>query len=152
MPSSASTSRWNPFVNFLASVISTIFPFFSYYRILIKDITCTPWSFLLKLKNSYIFHSFPAMQFRKNVKQSAIFLGEFEEEEWLRFLPKCAHALTFLALILIQFHSNCPLCRSHATYNSTGQHVYTISVMLVREAPQERAASNQVVWFETRWH
>ncbi|KAM5583809.1 RING-H2 finger protein ATL52 [Rosa sericea] len=71
-----------------------------------------------------IIRSLPITQFKKKSEAEdaeehqsntdcPVCLGEFEEGEWLRHLPKCNHAF-HISCIDTWFvaHSNCPLCRS----------------------------------------
>ncbi|XP_009336476.2 RING-H2 finger protein ATL52-like [Pyrus x bretschneideri] len=73
-----------------------------------------------------VARSLPVTQFKKkdeaeDAEQSpaqsytdcAICLGEFEDGEWIKELPKCSHGF-HIACINTWFvsHSNCPICRS----------------------------------------
>ncbi|KAM0999589.1 hypothetical protein ACFX15_006082 [Malus domestica] len=73
-----------------------------------------------------VARSLPVTQFKKkdevedaerrpgqSYTDCAICLGEFEDGEWIKELPKCSHEF-HIACIDIWFasHSNCPICRS----------------------------------------
>lgn len=50
--------------------------------------------------------------------ECAICLGEFEEGEWLKHLPNCAHVFHVSCIdSWFQSHSNCPLCRSQVVHH-----------------------------------
>lgn len=67
-----------------------------------------------------MFQNLPMSKYKKNEGENkaidldcAICLGEFEEGEWLKYLPNCAHRFHVLCIdTWFQSHSNCPLCRS----------------------------------------
>ncbi|KAK7312499.1 hypothetical protein VNO77_36399 [Canavalia gladiata] len=67
-----------------------------------------------------VVESLPMSQFKKSEGENkainvdcAICLGEFEEGEWLKHLPKCSHSFHVCCIdTWFQSHSNCPLCRS----------------------------------------
>ncbi|KAH0716453.1 hypothetical protein KY284_009358 [Solanum tuberosum] len=72
--------------------------------------------------DSYIMHSLPITQFKKNDEQTtrpnnsdcAVCLGEFQEGEWLKHLPYCSHVFHVACIdTWFQIHSSCPLCRSN---------------------------------------
>ncbi|KAF5727402.1 RING-H2 finger protein ATL16 [Tripterygium wilfordii] len=108
---------------------------------------------------SSIIQSLPIAQFKKkneaeegeikNDFSCAICLGEFEEGEWLRHLPICAHAFHIGCIdTWLQAHSNCPLCRSCVHHLGIHQEysVYMSSLLetLTREDFfQERATHYQ---------
>ncbi|KAL5986122.1 hypothetical protein ACLOJK_028112 [Asimina triloba] len=72
-----------------------------------------------------IVRALPAVQFKKmkDVETGwidcdcAVCLGEFEDGEWLRLLPVCAHVFHSSCVdAWFQTHSNCPLCRSSVVH------------------------------------
>uniref|UniRef100_A0A5B7B9H9 RING-type E3 ubiquitin transferase n=1 Tax=Davidia involucrata TaxID=16924 RepID=A0A5B7B9H9_DAVIN len=47
----------------------------------------------------------------------SVCLGEFEEDECLRLLPKCSHAFHVTCIdTWLKSHSNCPLCRANIVF------------------------------------
>ncbi|KAI9081767.1 hypothetical protein K1719_036029 [Acacia pycnantha] len=68
----------------------------------------------------WVVSSLPTSQFKKNEgsnKECAICLSEFEEEEWVKRLPSCAH-IFHVSCIATWFRSrsNCPICRSNVNH------------------------------------
>ncbi|OWM89325.1 putative RING-H2 finger protein ATL53 [Punica granatum] len=67
--------------------------------------------------------SLPIIRFLKDEKEKysilkntdcAVCLGEFEDGEQLKFLPKCSHSFHVSCINMwFMSHSNCPLCRTH---------------------------------------
>ncbi|XP_020272290.1 RING-H2 finger protein ATL66-like [Asparagus officinalis] len=65
-----------------------------------------------------IIISLPAVQFKNNEHRNSeccsICLGVFEEGEWIRVLPNCAHAFHVSCVdIWLRSSSSCPLCRNN---------------------------------------
>ncbi|KAJ4966670.1 hypothetical protein NE237_018519 [Protea cynaroides] len=51
----------------------------------------------------------------------SVCLGEFQEDETLRLLPKCSHAFHLPCIdTWLRSHTNCPLCRAPILCNSAG--------------------------------
>lgn len=46
--------------------------------------------------------------------ECAVCLGEFEDGEWVKFLPDCSHAfhMTCIDICMVTLHSTCPICRT----------------------------------------
>ncbi|XP_028775780.1 E3 ubiquitin-protein ligase RING1-like [Neltuma alba] len=68
-----------------------------------------------------VISALPMSQFKKNEgtnRECAICLGEFEEEEWVKRLPSCAHVFHVSCIATwLRSHSSCPLCRSNVNYD-----------------------------------
>ncbi|XP_021643455.2 RING-H2 finger protein ATL16-like [Hevea brasiliensis] len=88
---------------------------------------------------SAIMCSLPISQFKKEKEEEsrtsnsecAVCLGEFEEGEWLKHLPICAHVFHVACIdTWFQTRSNCPLCRSQV-YDLS--HEYSISMSILLE-------------------
>ncbi|EEF31275.1 RING-H2 finger protein ATL66 [Ricinus communis] len=91
---------------------------------------------------STIMHSLPITQFKNKKEEEprvsnnecAVCLGEYEEGEWLKHLPNCAHVFHVACIdTWFQTHSNCPLCRSHV-YDLS--HEYSMSINILLETPR----------------
>ncbi|KAJ9178237.1 hypothetical protein P3X46_010137 [Hevea brasiliensis] len=89
-------------------------------------------------RESTIVCSLPISQFRKGKEEEsrasnyecAVCLGEFEEGEWLKHLPNCAHVFHVACIdTWLQTRSNCPLCRSHV-YDSSHEYSFSMNTML----------------------
>lgn len=106
-----------------------------------------------------IIRSLPITQFKKKSEAEAaednksntdcpVCLGEFEEGEWLRNLPKCNHAF-HISCIDTWFvsHSNCPLCRSEVYdfIQDCPIPMYTLLETLRESVIQERALHYQML-------
>ncbi|KAL6275940.1 hypothetical protein ACE6H2_019541 [Prunus campanulata] len=103
--------------------------------------------------------SLPVTQFKKKDEAEAaehsqsnadcaICLGEFEEGEWLKKLPKCSHEF-HISCIDTWFvsHSNCPLCRSQV-YDFMHDCLFPMDTALEtlsQEEIQERASHYQML-------
>lgn len=148
-------SQWNAYVIGPVIAVCSSVVLFSYYRML-RRLCCTLNTQTLprnraqmsrinqnnledsSLQNyshgleSNIMRSLPISQFKKaeeseaSHRECAVCLGEFEEGEWLKHLPNCAHVFHVACIdTWFQTHSNCPLCRSHV-YDPC--HEYSISM------------------------
>ncbi|PIA52986.1 hypothetical protein AQUCO_01000687v1 [Aquilegia coerulea] len=114
--------------------------------------------------DSSILYCLPTIQYGKksegetdkNNKDCAVCLGEFEDGDWLRFLPNCTHSFHIACIdTWFESHSNCPLCRSHIIYNLADHRDYSVSMLTLLETLRredvirETAGSSQVVHFES---
>lgn len=87
---------------------------------------------------STIMHSLPISQYKKGKEEEprasnyecVVCLGEFDEGEWLKHLPNCAHVFHVACIdTWFQTHSNCPICRSHV-HDSGHEHSISMNTML----------------------
>ncbi|XP_030537629.1 RING-H2 finger protein ATL51-like [Rhodamnia argentea] len=72
--------------------------------------------------DSFTMRNLPTTQLRKKEAEAmkpsistecAVCLTEFEEGDWLKHLPYCAHSFHVACIdTWFQLHSNCPLCRA----------------------------------------
>ncbi|XP_060216396.1 RING-H2 finger protein ATL1-like [Lycium barbarum] len=136
-------SRWDPLLIVAVGVICLIFLLFSYFKII--QTHCCGFLSVHFYRNprhqlneqiledpdsqvrsrgldSYIMHSLPITQFKKNDEQTTrptnadcvVCLGEFQDGEWLKHLPYCSHIFHVACIdTWFQIHSSCPLCRSN---------------------------------------
>lgn len=134
---------WRPWVISFVALVSTFTLIFSYYNLLkrlcstsfsrnvnrrriLNEINPDDPSLQFQSQglDFSVTRSLPVTQFKKKDEAEAaehsqsnadcsICLGEFEEGEWLKKLPKCSHEF-HISCIDTWFvsHSNCPLCRS----------------------------------------
>ncbi|XP_030471875.1 RING-H2 finger protein ATL66-like [Syzygium oleosum] len=89
--------------------------------------------------DSFTMHNLPITRFckkeaemrKRSVRaECAVCLGEFEEGDWLKHLPDCAHSFHVACIdTWFQLHSSCPLCRAQVACHS---HVQSESVVSVR--------------------
>ncbi|KAL6204665.1 hypothetical protein ACLB2K_021932 [Fragaria x ananassa] len=106
-----------------------------------------------------VIRSLPITQFKKKSEAEdaednqsntdcPVCLGEFEEEEWIRHLPKCNHAF-HISCIDTWFvaHSNCPLCRSEVYdfHQDCPIPMYTLLESVRESVIQERALHYQML-------
>ncbi|KAG8387792.1 hypothetical protein BUALT_Bualt02G0058000 [Buddleja alternifolia] len=156
-------SHWDPRVIGIVGLICSIVLLFSYYKIIerncntFRGITLSRNSdqrrrinehleefssqFQSRALDSYIMHSLPITQIKKNEKdedlkgtngECAVCLGEFEEGDWVKHLPSCSHVFHVSCIdTWFQMHSSCPLCRAYVCddVNTAGQEC-TVSVFL----------------------
>ncbi|MCE3051293.1 hypothetical protein HAX54_049351 [Datura stramonium] len=90
--------------------------------------------------DSYVMHSLPITQFKKNDEQTArlhnsdcaVCLGEFQDSEWLKHLPCCSHVFHVACIdTWFQIHSSCPLCRSNVfSVKMQQEHSITMNSLL----------------------
>ncbi|KAF8037479.1 hypothetical protein BT93_B0389 [Corymbia citriodora subsp. variegata] len=81
--------------------------------------------------DSFTMHNLPATWFcKKEVEmmkpsistEGVVHSGEFEEGDWSKHLPNCAHSFHIACIdTLFQLHSDCPLCRSQVVCHSNVQ-------------------------------
>lgn len=162
--SDVSGSTWSPLVISLFGAICTIFLFLIFYSILKKQCSlfhAPPFRdrSLTRLLNGNhptedfpihfqshgldpaILYSLPTIQFRnydnekgQSSADCAVCLGEFEEGEWLRLLPSCAHIFHVSCVdTWFQTHSNCPLCRTDVVNDISSRHDYSVSMSTLME-------------------
>lgn len=59
--------------------------------------------------------------------ECSVCLGEFEEDESLRLLPKCSHAFHVPCIdTWLRSHKNCPLCRAPIIHENVGSHLNVV--------------------------
>ncbi|XP_022132635.1 E3 ubiquitin-protein ligase RING1-like [Momordica charantia] len=79
-----------------------------------------------------VIDSITMFKYRKEEKLTdgadcSICLGEFQEDESLRLLPKCSHAFHLPCIdTWLRSHKNCPLCRAPVVSNSAAPNLTTI--------------------------
>lgn len=151
-------STWGPILIPLAGAIFVIFVFLSYFNILRRrsfSFHALPFGDRTGLLNENtplhaqshgldfaIVRSLPSIQFRKPDRElgqsstdCAVCLGEFEEGQWLRLLPNCAHIFHVVCVdTWFRTHSTCPLCRSDVLHDFNSQHGYSISMITLMDA------------------
>ncbi|KAL7115603.1 hypothetical protein ACP275_04G192400 [Erythranthe tilingii] len=153
-------SKWDPQVIVLVGLVCSIFLLFSYYKILERNCAIINLSrnseqrrrinehleeyssqFHSMALDSHVMHSLPITQIKKKIDKNnnnnsaaecAVCLGEFEEEEWVKHLPNCAHVFHVSCIdTWFQTHASCPLCRSYVcdrTNDGTPPHGSSINV------------------------
>lgn len=157
-------SRWDPLLIASVGVICLILLLFSYLKI-IQTHCCGYLSARLyrnptqrrhineqilddtdsqiqsRRLDSYIMHSLPITQFKKDDQQTtrpnnadcAVCLGEFVDGEWLKHLPYCSHVFHVACIdTWFQIHSSCPLCRSNV-FSVKMQQGHSISMYTLLE-------------------
>ncbi|XP_043710168.1 RING-H2 finger protein ATL52-like [Telopea speciosissima] len=73
-----------------------------------------------------IINSIDVFKYQKGVglvegTECSVCLGEFQEDETLRLLPKCSHAFHLPCIdTWLRSHTNCPLCRAPIVSNPAG--------------------------------
>ncbi|XAR59022.1 hypothetical protein NMG60_11014635 [Bertholletia excelsa] len=104
------------------------------------------FQFQSRALDSYIMHSLPITQFEKKNEEElgerkmdcAVCLGDFEEGEWIKRLPKCSHLFHASCIdIWFQNHSRCPICRSSIFYTSMHGEVSISMETLVEHLSRE---------------
>ncbi|WCJ41177.1 RING/U-box superfamily protein [Euphorbia peplus] len=134
--------EWNPYVIGPLVIVCIAVLIFSYYRVLkrllaaintvifgnqvgmsmrhsnLNEIQEPSMQFQSQGLESTVMHSLPISQYKKKkadeeANECAVCLGEFEEGEWIKHLPVCAHVFHVACIdTWFQAHSNCPICRS----------------------------------------
>ncbi|KDP44186.1 hypothetical protein JCGZ_05653 [Jatropha curcas] len=160
-PEDFPSQQWNPYVIGPLIAMCIVVVIFSYYKI-IKRLCCALNTLTFSRNHvqtrhlsvedpslqyqshgleSIVMDSLPISQFKKEKEQEetrqsnsecAVCLGEFEEGEWLKHLPNCAHVFHVACIdTWFQTHSSCPLCRSLVYENSIS--INTLIESLQRE-------------------
>lgn len=86
--------------------------------------------------DSAILRFLPTIQFRNSDTEKgqrsancAVCLGEFEEGEWLRLLPNCAHIFHVSCVdTWFRTHTTCPLCRSDVLHDFNSEQEFSVSM------------------------
>ncbi|XP_038883202.1 E3 ubiquitin-protein ligase RING1-like [Benincasa hispida] len=90
-----------------------------------------------------VIDSITMFKYRKNEKlidgsDCSICLGEFQDDESLRLLPKCSHAFHVPCIdTWLRSHKNCPLCRAPVLSNSAAPNLAPIELITTQPAPIE---------------
>ncbi|KAG0458102.1 hypothetical protein HPP92_022993 [Vanilla planifolia] len=92
------------------------------------------------------FFRFSALKGSREGLECAVCLSRFEDNEFLRLLPRCKHAFHMACVDLwLNSHSSCPLCRTRVDAEDLAFFKYSASSRCLHRDPSDRPAVPEAV-------